>query len=192
MNESLALSELVKRLEKRNEQEAAAIIEIEEKKLRELSERLSERLNSELSTIEDDMSQKLQSFTEKLSKARSEIIENEKGLLRKVRSQQKEIKAQIEETDRQLMQIVSKSQLKRLLYPTLIGIAVVAGLAIGTYALGKYLGHLTQQINKLQETRKQIEAYENVKVYDDGITIPREPKVFQTKDGDWAVIWREN
>jgi len=194
MSESLALSELAKRLEQSKERELKQVHRIQAEKLHELSERLNERLSSELSTIEDDMTTRLYNFKEKLTEVRSGIVKQENELLKEIRSQHKEIRAEIEETERKLSTI----DRKKWIIPTVIGISIIAGLAIGSWSLGAYASH---QLRVIEDHKKTIVELEQLiqeqnkakdrwikKTWSNAIGVEKEPSVWKdTKENLWIV-----
>ena len=208
MSENLALSELAKRLEKNKEEEIKQVHRIQAEKLHELSQRLNERLSSELSTIEDDMRQNLQQIEAKMSEDWEKITKQEKHLHKEIEKLQEDLKLKMiefsmdtaeaaDQIHEELNKLKRISEVKRLIYPALIGISIIFGLAAGAWSLGAYASHQLQEIEdqrseivKLDDIKRKLMELDGITVYSDGIRIKKKPKVFQTKDGDWVVLWK--
>jgi cytochrome c-type biogenesis protein CcmH/NrfG len=191
MEENLALESLSKNLAKRKSKEIEEIKQIEQEKLSELSKSLNKLLKEELHTIEDDMSSRMKKFQEKLTQSRKKIIEEEKSLIKEIKAQRAEIEEEIEE----MSQSLTKIKTKQWLMPTVIAMAVLLGLALGSYGLAQYTSIELQTLNEIEQ--QTIEAKKNkekmgsypliVKTYNDGIELKKKPDVWQNDKGNWMV-----
>jgi Fe2+ transport system protein B len=156
-----------------------------------LSESLNESLREELNIIEDDMSNRMKKFQEKLTQSRKKIIEEEKSLIKEIKAQRVEIEEEIEE----MSQSLTKIKTKQWLMPTVIAVAVLLGLALGSYGLAQYtstelqiLNEIEQQTIEAKKNRKKIGSYPLiVKTYRDGIELKKKPDVWQNDKGNWMV-----
>jgi hypothetical protein len=205
MNENLALSDLAKRLEEGKEREFQAIQRIEEEKLKELSQRLSEQLSRELNTIEEDMTTRLYSFKERLSETRKEIVDREKEMLRQIATEREEllrqiarereaISEEIEEMKKPIRSIRSITA-KQWIVPVAIGLSIVLGMSIGSYALGQYIqeeviayNEIEKKIDEAKAIKREIGKYRQVaKTYSDAIELKEKPSIWEAKNGNWIV-----
>jgi len=190
MDENSTLNDLARKLEQSKERDLKQVQRIEEEKLSELSQRLHERLNKELNTIEEDMTTRLYNFKEELTKARSTIVKQENELMQEIKGQRIEIIGEIEDLNHRLSKIKSK----QWIIPTVIGISIVAGLAIGSWSLGAYTTHQLQTLAEIREAQKAIKSYKPVlKVWGNGIEIKKgyQAKLEKTNEGTYFLRLEE-
>lgn len=179
MSENLALSELARKLEQSKKQELEQIKAIEAESMSELAKSLKASLQTELSSIKESIYE-VQKFVNTKNKSiaeNSEVYSN-----------------QIEKNFRELNDQLVKIRAKQWIIPTVMGIAIVLALVLGTWGTTKYLTHQLQTLAELNEAQKAIKSYKPVlKVWGNGIEIKKgyQAKLEKTNEGTYFLRLEE-
>ena len=214
MAENSKLTQLAEKLKKRNEEELKQVEQIERDALRILSKSLRLSLEKEANTLKsdmdwhmgsikrrmqaevDDMKQKIWSetsaMTQNLKDHHENTLKTSQEIQEKILLQYKALLKEIAQERKSLednLEWMLTNKIRAMTIAFLIGLAAIVGLGMGARAIGWYATKQIKRVESAKEAQQKLKLFVGVKVYKDGITLPKEPRIQKTENGRWAVIW---
>jgi type II secretory pathway pseudopilin PulG len=181
MQKDLTLESLDKSLEQSKRAELEKQQQIELESMNEFQESLRTSFQTELDLIKEDIYK-----TQKFLNAKN------KGLATNAEKYSKEMIESFQSVSQELIKMKSK----QWIIPTVMGLAIVLALALGSYLLAQYTSSELQALNdiekQIQELKKTKDKYV-VKIWSDGVGLENEPRKFYDKEqGLWIVQFKGN
>jgi len=181
MNENSTLDDLSQRLEQSKKAELEKQQQIELESMNEFLKSLKTSLQTELDLIKDDI-YKVQKF----------VNSKNNTLAKNAEQNAKEITQSFQSVSQEL----TKLKAKQWIIPTVMGLAIVLALALGTWGVTKYLESQLQALQELREVIAQTEKTKDkyiVKSWSNGIGVENEPRVFKSQEeGLWIVQFEKS
>ena len=181
MDKDLTLESLDKSLEQSKRAELEKQQQIELESMNEFQESLRASFQTELDLIKEDI-QKVQKFVNSKNNILAENAEKNA--------------TQILESFQSVSQELTKLKTKQWIIPTIMGLAIVLALALGSYLLAQYTSSELQALNdiekQIQELKKTKDKYV-IKSWDNAIGVKNEPTMWKDPEsGLWIVQFEKS